>query len=94
MNSISPEIKHLLREKKIQHNDNKKTIKPTCQSCDERAQNQIESYLNLILGRLQESQKMHDQLIDREQFVADMLKKIQSNTTTHLLFTEFDELLS
>lgn len=90
MEHVSPEIKHLLKEKKI--GLKKKDITPSVAVCEDRAHHQIFSYLKLIMNRLTETEKINEEILKQEETVAEFLKLIQGNRHANPYFNDFEDL--
>lgn len=90
MSSLSPEIKHLLKTKKLTVRGN--NVNSCVAECENRSRQQMKSYLTLVFSRLTENNCVHDEISKQEQLVANFLKLIQDNQTQHTLITDFDDL--
>lgn len=93
MDKVTPEIKSLLKENKFHIQNNKKNLEECVSFCEKRAQNQIQSYLKLILGRLTETNKVNGQIMSQEECVSDLLAQMHNQRHDKPYYDDFDDLV-
>lgn len=91
MNSLSNDVKQLLKEKK--YSAASRTVDGCVKMCEDRAKQQMLSYLQLVLNRLTENETINKEICTQEEAVANFLHLIHQNRHQQPFFNDFEDLL-